>query len=149
MNPLLDQKLRDTKLFWKVRAYDRASNLFFYHVPIGTLQGKFAATISPQVVKVKEWVDVIGDNVEMSRYTGTTDKDGNDIFEGDIVEQFIQNEYGSFQKTVGIVEWATGNPWGYCIKSDATVLLGTPREVLPPRIIGNMYQNPDMVPKNL
>lgn len=73
----------------------------------------------------------------VGQYTGLTDKNGEKIFEGDIVDILTENE------EIGVVEYDDG---GFEVKADGfTVdfhsnICGTDLEV-----IGNIYDNPELL----
>ena len=80
-------------------------------------------------------VEVIADTV--GQYTGLTDRNGNKIFEGDIVNILTENE------EIGIIVYEDG---GFIVRADKfsvdfiNNINGTDVEV-----IGNKYDNPELL----
>lgn len=93
------------------------------------------------------------DVVDIQQYTGLKDKNGKEIYEGDIVE-WPNDEYEDREVIAG-EGWVKFNPKyhrfdiGWMSELDAE-FQGT-RELLPrvaPSVIGNIYENPELL-KNL
>lgn len=79
--------------------------------------------------------------VVFMQFTNLVDKHKKEIYEGDILSQNLRNEFGSFQKQVGIMKWHTSGYWAIEFKSSMQIL-----DAEPPEIIGNIYENKGMIP---
>ena len=81
-------------------------------------------------------------NTILMQYTGLKDKNGKEIYEGDIVDAQIGNEYGSWSSQQVSVVWHQ-DATCFAIKhptEDLHASIG--RDVV---IIGNIYENPELL----
>jgi len=74
---------------------------------------------------------------DWEQYTGLKDKNGKEIYEGDIVD------YNDDGECIGVVEYDAPE---FCLNADATnwarmFLKGAPHQ----RVIGNIHENPELV----
>lgn len=79
----------------------------------------------------------------VGQYTGLTDKNGNMIFEGDIVT--YDKEYGGETREKGTVYWCDGAFWVENVRDEEDVgLLGVCVNYQL-EIIGNIHDNPELI----
>ena len=110
--------------------------------------------IMSEVKKINFWseeLDAVAfaekhfEDVELMQSTGLFDKNGKEIFEGDIVrfeDYYIETDLPYINK--GIVEWSQG---GFTITERASVEMEDllDGEFLDLTIIGNIYENPELL----
>ena len=74
----------------------------------------------------------------LMQYTGLKDKNGVEIYEGDIVVRYDKNERGYLYRksnTVRVIEWRSSfNETGFNIGSSSRL-----------EVIGNIYENPELL----
>jgi uncharacterized phage protein (TIGR01671 family) len=102
-----------------------------------------------------EAVQLLGDEIEMICSTGLSDKDGKEIWEGDIVnlrdgEDIIGRGVFIWDgKEAGFVhtweEWTDGKPTGYHRPTKKLWLSASPKIEF--EVIGNVFENPEILEK--
>ena len=119
----------------KFRAWDKINNRFTGRFCIGD-DGSFIDMTSGDN---SEWMVV--EDMTINRYTGLKDKNGVEIYEGDVVK-YVTNYYGKRQERQKVVEWiddmqddSFGEPlsMGYRFHGDEL------------EVIGNIYENPELI----
>lgn len=76
-------------------------------------------------------------NIEIMQYTGLKDKNGKEIYEGDILKDDDSDR-------LECVVWDSAGWWEKVIKTD-TLMYPLIREIQYKTIIGNIYENPELL----
>ena len=76
--------------------------------------------------------------------TGLVDKNGQEIFEGDIVEFEDADDIENVYINQGVIEWCQG---GFTVSNRTTVTLDDllDEDTLEVTIVGNIYENPELL----
>ena len=87
------------------------------------------------------------DNIIFMQSTGLYDKNGVEIFEGDIVEFEDADDIENVYINQGVIEWCQG---GFTVSNRTTVTMDDllDEDTLEVTIIGNVYQNPELMEEN-
>lgn len=109
----------------KFRAWDKEQEKMYY-VPAIYFSLKVAA-----LGMGKDSIEVGFDNVELMQYTGLKDKNGKEIYEGDIVEWFTK---GNEKERAQVSWWSYPGHWGWW-----------PNNIYSMEVIGNIYENPELL----
>lgn len=114
----------------KFRVWDKSNNRIQYQSTDGRMDGQLDWEVWGKFLN-----DMSSDLVLM-QYTGIKDKNGKEIYEGDIVD-FDKKEWGG-DDNVHIVSWDSENgewSWGGGVTGDMHFR----------KIIGNIYENPELL----
>lgn len=77
------------------------------------------------------------------QFTDLKDKNGKDIYEGDIISFKVDFPDQEFDN--GVVRWADGGYWTSQTEDDLEELLSEELSDLPGEVIGNIYETPELV----
>jgi hypothetical protein len=103
-----------------------------------TWNSKFKNWIYPVIQIANNFNSEYYKHCKFSQFTGKHDKNGKEIYEGDIIK-FDPNEWGG-DDNIHVVTWDDHNAewsWGGGGVSDMRFR----------KVIGNIYENPELIPK--
>jgi uncharacterized phage protein (TIGR01671 family) len=130
----------------KFRAWHKIEKRMIYHNPILSV-GNPIITFNGNVYERGKLLD---NDIEIMQYAGLKDKNGKEIYEGDIVK-FLFNETEGYE--IGEVRYGKNSPsFGFYVKKDnvfspiTNFISGTLCMVAEYdfEIIGNIYENPSV-----
>lgn len=124
---------------FKFRAWDkqdnRMSNVLALHLS-GLNERRQYAEVNNCVVTTFPELD----RIELLQFTGLADKNGKEIYEGDIVKYSLPGE----KKEDGEIEYIERVEYsGSCFCIDETIPLDAFNEIV--EIIGNIFENPELL----
>lgn len=84
-------------------------------------------------------------DLEFMQFTGLLDKNGKEIYEGDILKN--RPNGNKYNGGIGIVEYVTNNPVGHPINGYWAALYDEAWTIYPKEceIVGNIYENPNLL----
>lgn len=121
----------------KFRAWDRQSNRMFKSVAILGILEKFVTMFSRDCFhNSHEWgcQDDFAYDFELMQFTGLKDKNGKEIYEGDIVKWWDEYGDGRFVWFKEIVKYDGGAFYPLCIMPSDEF-----------EVIGNVFENPELI----
>ena len=83
-------------------------------------------------------------NIVLLWWSGQIDKDGKQIFEGDICKVLIKNEFGSASVDYGVMRWV--KEFNQFILMIPVEKGGQLFETVSSELLGNEFENPELVP---
>ena len=125
----------------KYRAWDRTRNEMNYRVMVGNCDTDDENWTCPiiWIEERKKWLH-FDDYGCIMQSTGLKDKEGTEVFEGDILHHQIQTEY------TFIVKYDKDKGRWYGDGLSRTYRIDITKEFLPYyKIIGNIYENPELL----
>ena len=126
----------------KFRAYDGGSLNRMYQ-PDEVMVGGGNIWIIDEDSVAGDWI--VNNDLHLMQSTGLKDKNGKEIFEGDVVQFEDCSEASDFLYiNTGIIEWCQG---GFHVTNRDSVLMEDllDGEFLDVIIIGNVYENPELL----
>lgn len=123
----------------KVKAWLKDAKCFAEVRHISFFEGNTVIKIYDQPMSEEIWFDL--EELELLQYTGLKDKNGVEIYEGDIVEAYFWNDKLKPVKERGFIEFQSGSfifnfgngTWEYLDGNDAAL------------VIGSIYENPELL----
>ncbi len=121
----------------KFRAYDSGSLSRMYQ-PEEVMVGDGNIWIIDEDSVAGEWI--VNNDIHLMQSTGLVDKEGTEVFEGDILHHQIQTEY------TFIVKYDKDKGRWYGDGLSRTYRIDITKEFLPYyKVIGNIYENPELL----
>ena len=121
----------------KFRAYDSGSLSRMYQ-PDEVMVGDGNIWIIDEDSVADEWI--VNNDIHLMQSTGLVDKEGTEVFEGDILHHQIQTEY------TFIVKYDKDKGRWYGDGLSRTYRIDITKEFLPYyKVIGNIYENPEFL----
>lgn len=121
----------------KFRAYDSGSLSHMYQ-PEEVMVCDSNIWINDEDSDTNEWI--VNNDLNLMQSTGLKDKEGTEVFEGDILHHQIQTEY------TFIVKYDKDKGRWYGDGLSRTYRIDITKEFLPYyKVIGNIYENPELL----
>ncbi len=86
-------------------------------------------------------VEDFSEDWPVMQFTGLKDKYDKEIYEGDIGEMQMINEFGSSEIKRGVMEMHPDGYWAFKSESEYDL-----EKTSPPKVIGNIYEHPNLLP---
>jgi uncharacterized phage protein (TIGR01671 family) len=141
----------------KFRAWDRENNCWYkplheayrghlFELLVG-FNGDLCAHTMNGMVHESMWPN----KFNLMQYTGFKDENHKDVYEGDILETYITAPWDSEVPILvrGVVTFDDPYMGSVCFKSQSSDATDYLREIEEYRIIGNIYENPELLKTNI
>jgi len=80
------------------------------------------------------------------QFTGLHDKNGKEIYEGDVLKRVqLYEDFSAPDLHLGIVTWGDCSYYSRSIKNELSRSLGNKADCVTYEVIGNIYQNPKLL----
>ena len=134
----------------KFRAWDKNQQIMRGVRGLFWAKNNLVAHCSPIGNKFDEFFTTILNDGEyhLMQSTGLFDKNGQEIFEGDVVEFEDADDIENVYINQGVIEWCQG---GFIVTNRTSVTMGDLLDGnnLEVTVIGNIYENPELLFKDL
>ncbi len=84
-------------------------------------------------------------NFVILQFTGLKDKNGKEIYEGDILRMEVDFKDELVTHELGVVQWNDSDAWWQVMNQNDWILPFSANEISEHEIIGNIYQNPELL----
>jgi len=143
----------------KFRAWDKTKKEMLYNIIAG---GEYAYQVKTKNLCIKHFDELLwigSNNLPVMQYTGLKDKNGVEIYEGDIYIRYsMRHGVLGKKKYEGVIEY-NHSGFGYYMKDEAKDQFGEYyvkekywhylRQTKDLEIIGNIYENPELLKERL
>lgn len=122
----------------KFRAWDKTSKIMVDVINLDLQGGNFITTMITPGKPTEQWTNT-NDMLELMQYTGLKDKNGKEIYEGDVLKQGekLAPCYVDFYLNKAQYRLARKNLWaGLAFTEKSTAKI---------EVIGNLYENPELL----
>ena len=126
----------------KFRAWDKQCNWLTNVVCLNLGTWKDIVLIDPRGHNNQTYSQST-ENVVIQQYIGQKDSEGREVYEGDILEDWYNEDYSSY-KVTGQVAWSDGH-CGFIVidtKENAHLFI---EELIKGKVIGNIFENPELL----
>lgn len=94
----------------------------------------------------KNGISIPFEETEVMQYTGLKDKNGKEIYEGDILSYKSAHPKHDGKVFNNVVEFAIGQSLcGWRMRNKSCIVKATPYKFVISEIIGNIYENPELL----
>jgi uncharacterized phage protein (TIGR01671 family) len=119
----------------KFRAWDKLNKEMVFDLALGQRQGR-QWTILESQKRTCDYCDADSIDFDYMQYTGLKDKSGKEIYEGDIIEYMALFVHGP-RLVHEEIKW----------NRDYASFSIVPENIKVSKVVGNIYENPDLIPK--
>lgn len=119
----------------KFRAWDKDAETMVFQSESG---GEYCWHIDVEEIWIENIVEDYTSKIELMQYTGLKDKDGVEIYEGDILN------YGHYKNSHKVI-YRNACFWGESIERGDPIGIGLYNALEDLEVTGNIYENPELL----